>query len=167
MTDMIRLSVLQRHYQRLLNQCIACDDTTGRLLSRHRDLLRLAPADIPGAGIMLVPAFLLLTSPVDCGGQMVPLPVIRFTPLCPWNSILTNEVRRLGMRDDTAVYRHLPPYERETLALVIFSELLASHHHQPVPDIIDWQRTNPEHHWLVEEYLFFAFYDQWGYAPQI
>lgn len=41
MNDMIPLSALQRHYQRFLNKCVARDDTTGRLLSRHRDLLRV------------------------------------------------------------------------------------------------------------------------------
>ncbi|WP_250870325.1 hypothetical protein [Hafnia paralvei] len=166
MNDMIPLSALQRHYQRLLNQCIACDNTTGRLLSRHRDLLRVVPADISGIGIMLVPAFLLPSSQADCGERLVPRSTILFTPETPWSSVLTREVHRLGLRDFTAAYRHLSPYQREAQALVVFSALLANRQHQPIPDITDWQRTNPEHHRLVDEYLFFAFYDQWRDIPK-
>ncbi|HII3142849.1 TPA: hypothetical protein ACY3HI_001164 [Citrobacter braakii] len=165
MNDMIPLSALQRHYQRFLNKCVARDDTTNRLLSRHRDLLRVVPADISGIGIMLVPAFLLPTSPTDCGQWLVPRPVIRFTPETPWSSILNSEVHRLGLRDYTAVYCHLSPYQREAQALVALSALLANHQHQPMPDITDWQDANPEHHRLVDEYLFFAFYDEWSDAP--
>ncbi|EEU9073091.1 hypothetical protein KQL11_004814 [Salmonella enterica] len=166
MNDMIPLSVLQRHYQRLLNKCVACDDTTGRLLSRHRDLLRVVPANISGIGIMLVPAFLLPTSPADCGERLVPRPAIRFTSETPWNSILTSEVHRLGLRDYTTAYRHLSPYQREAQAQMVFSALLTNHPHPPEPDINDWLRTNPEHHRLVDEYLFFAFYDQWRDIPK-
>ncbi|EBS6881419.1 TPA: hypothetical protein N1415_003048 [Salmonella enterica subsp. enterica serovar 4,[5],12:i:-] len=166
MDDMIPLSVLQRHYQRLLNKCVACDDTTGRLLSRHRDLLRVVPANISGIGIMLVPAFLLPTSPADCGERLVPRPAIRFTSETPWNSILTSEVHRLGLRDYTTAYRHLSPYQREAQAQMVFSALLTNHPHPPEPDINDWLRTNPEHHRLVDEYLFFAFYDQWRDIPK-
>ena len=165
MNDMIPLSALQRHYQRLLNKCVTCDDTTGRLLSRHRDLLRVVPANISGLGIMLVPAFLLPTSPADCGERLTPRSAIRFTSEMPWSSVLTSEVHRLGGRDYTAAYRHLSPYQREAQALVVFSALLANYQHQPIPDITDWQRTNPEHYRLVDEYLFFAFYDQWRDSP--
>ncbi|NBD83336.1 hypothetical protein GV761_19065 [Citrobacter werkmanii] len=162
---MIPLSALQRHYQRLLNKCVACDDTTGRLLSRHRDLLRVVPADISGGGIMLVPAFLLPTSPTDRGERLIPHSAIRFTPETPWSSILTSEVHRLGLRDYTVAYRHLSPYQREAQALVVFSELLANHQRQPILDITDWQSTDLEHHRLMDEYLFFAFYDQWRDTP--
>ncbi|EMK0352516.1 MULTISPECIES: hypothetical protein [Citrobacter] len=166
MNDMIQLSALQRHYQRLLNKCVTRDDTTGRLLSRHRDLLRVVPADISGIGIMLVPTFLLPTSPADCGERLVPRSAIRFTSETPWSSILTSEVHRLGLRDYTAAYSHLSPYQREAQALVVFSALLTNHPHSPEPDINDLQRTNPEHHQLVDEYLFFAFYDQWCDIPK-
>lgn len=166
MNGMIPLSALQRHYQRLLNKCLARDDTTGRLLSRHRDLLRVAPANISGIGIMLVPAFLLPTSPADCGEWLVPPRLaIFFTPDSPWSSVLTSEVLRLELRDYTAAYCHLSLYQREAqAAAVVFSTLLANRQHQPISDITDWKRTNPEHHRLVDEYLFFAFYDEWRYA---
>ncbi|MBW9467936.1 hypothetical protein [Enterobacter roggenkampii] len=166
MNDMIPLSALQRHYQRLLNKCVARDDTTGRLLSRHRDLLKVVPADISGTGIILVPAFLLPTSPADCGERLVPRPAIRFTSEMPWSSILTSEAHRLGLRDYTAAYRHLSPYQREAQALVVFSALLANRQHQPIPDSTDWQSANPEPYRLVDEYLFFAFYDQWCDIPK-
>ena len=161
MNDMIPLSALQRHYQRLLNKCVARDDATGRLLSRHRDLLRVVPADISGIGIMLVPAFLLPTSPADCSERLTPRSAIRFMPETPWSSVLTSEVHRLGLRDYTTAYRHLSPYQREAQALAVFSALLANRQHQPIPDITNWQSANPEHYRLVDEYLFFAFYHQW------
>ena len=166
MNDMIPLSAVQRHYQQFLNKCVTCDDVTGRLLSRHRDLLRVVHANISGIGIMLVPAFLLPSSQADCGERLVPRSTILFTPETPWSSVLTREVHRLGLRDFTAAYRHLSPYQREAQALVVFSALLANRQHQPIPDITDWQRTNPEHHRLVDEYLFFAFYDQWRDIPK-
>ncbi len=166
MNDMIPLSALQRHYQRLLNKCVARDDATGRLLSRHRDLLRVVPADISGIGIMLVPAFLLPTSPVDCGERLAPRSAIRFTSETPWGSVLISEAHRLGLRNYTTAYRHWSPYQREAQALVIFSALLANRQHPPESDINDWQRTNPEHHRLVDEYLFFAFYNQWRDIPK-
>ncbi|EJY6447370.1 hypothetical protein OGT34_005485 [Salmonella enterica] len=166
MTGMISLPALQRHYQRLLNKCVTCNDATGRLLFRHRDLLRVVPANISGIGIMLVPAFLLPTSPADCGERLVPRPAIRFTSETPWSSILTSEVHRLGLRDYTTAYRHLSPYQREAQAQMVFSVLLTNHPHPPEPDINDWLRTNPEHHRLVDEYLFFAFYDQWRDIPK-
>lgn len=165
MTDMISHSALQRHYQRLLNKCVTCDDVTGRLLSRHRDLLRVVPADISGIGIMLVPAFLLPISPADCGERLVPRSAIRFTSETPWSSILTSEVHRLGLRDYTTAYRHLSPYQREAQALMVFSALLANRQHLPEPDITDWQSANPGPRWEVDEYLFFAFYHQWSDVP--
>lgn len=165
MNDMIPLSALQRHYQRLLNKCVARDDATGRLLSRHRDLLRVVPADISGIGIMLVPAFLLPTSPVDCGERLAPRSAIRFTSETPWSSILTSEAHRLGLRNYTTAYRHWSPYQREAQALVIFSALLANRQHPPEPDITDWQSVNPGPRWEVDEYLFFAFYHQWSDVP--
>ena len=86
-------------------------------------------------------------------------------PETPWSSVLTSEVHRLGLRDYTTAYRHLSPYQREAQALAVFSALLANRQHQLMRGIIDWQSANLEHHRLVDEYLFFAFYDQWRDTP--
>lgn len=113
MSHRIPLSTLIRTSQRRMNQCIARDARTGSPLRRHRHFLQITSIYIAGYGSMLFPAFLLSALPGCMPGDNATLTTSdagTFESHCPWYSMLTAEINRLGLPDVTEEIRHLPPY---------------------------------------------------------
>ncbi|UCB32260.1 hypothetical protein J9874_02822 [Duffyella gerundensis] len=168
MPDHIPLSTLIRTSQRRMNQCIALDARTGSPLRRHSHFLQVTSIYIAGYGSMLFPAFLLPALP-DCrpgDEETLTIPdASKFESQCPWYSILTAEVNRLGLPDVTREIRQLSPLQREEYALVIFSRLaVRSSLHEP-SDLTQWRHNHQTLSRLTEEHLFFTFYNQWPESP--
>lgn len=98
-------------------------------------------------------------------------------PSSPWFSLLENECRRAGpphlVQQMTAIRNGIPcPYLREWLGLAGFDHLAKGRDISlffdflNTPDVAEnqlrhWNQLNPEASQLIEDYLFFAFYNQW------
>lgn len=168
MSHRITLSILIRTIQRRMNQCIARDPRAGAPLRRHRHFLQVTSICIAGYGSMLFPAFLLPALPDSMPGDNATLTTSdtgTFESQCPWYSILTAEINRLGLPDVTRRIRYLSPLQREEYALVIFSRLaVRSSFHVP-PDLTQWRHSHQTLSHLTEEHLFFTFYNQWPDSP--
>lgn len=168
MADRISLSTLIRSNQRRMNQCIARDARTGSPLRRHRHFLQVTSIYIAGYGAILFPKFLLPALPGCTPGDKETLTSSgagTFESQCPWYSILTEEIDRLGLPDITRRICHLSPLQREEYALVIFSTLaVRSSFHAP-SDLTQWRRSHQYLSCLTEEHLFFTFYNQWTEHP--
>lgn len=114
MLDCISLSTLIRTSQRRTNQCIARDASIGSPLRRHRHFLQVPSICIAGYGSMLFPVFLLSVPPYCIPGdnEVLTMPGVgAFESQCPWYSILTAEIDRLGLLDFTCRIRHLTPIQ--------------------------------------------------------
>lgn len=168
MPELISLSTLIRINQSRMNQCIARDARTGSPLRRHRHFLQVTSICIAGYGSMLFPAFLLVALPDFIAGDNETLTTAgagTFEPQCPWYSILTAEIDRLGLPDVTRRIRYLSPLQREEHALVIFNRLaMRSSFHVP-PDLTQWRHSHQTLSRLTEEHIFFTFYNQWPDSP--
>jgi len=112
---------------------------------------------------MMFPAFLLPALP-DCipgDDEALTLAVIStFESQCPWYSILTAEIDRLGLPGVTEEIRHLSPLQLEEYALVIFSRLAVRLSFHPPSDLTQWRHNHQTLSRLTDEYLFFTFYNQ-------
>lgn len=154
--------------QRRMNQCIARDARTGSPLRRHRHFLQVTSIYIASYGSMLFPAFLLSALP-DCmpgdNATLTTSDVGAFESQCPWYSMLTAEINRLGLPDVTREFRHLSPLQREELALVIFSRLAVRPSFHAPSDLMRWRHSHQTLSRLTEEHLFFTFYNQWPDSP--
>lgn len=164
MSDLISLSALMRMNQRRMNQCITRDAITGTPLRRHRHYLQVTLIHLAGYGSMLFPAFLLTALP-NCipadDRALTTADTGVFEPEAPWYSILSREIHRLGLVDVTEEFCHLHPMQREEYALVMFSRLAITPSARLPSDLTQWQENHPHLTALTEEYLFFAFYNQW------
>lgn len=168
MPERISLSTLIRINQRRMNQCIARDARTGSPLRRHRHFLQVTSIYIAGYGSMLFPAFLLPALPDCMPGDEETLTTPDASTLesqCPWYSILTAEIDRLGLPDVARRIRHLSPLQREECALVIFSRLAVRPSFHPPSDLTQWRNNHQTLSRLTEEHLFFTFYNQWPDHP--
>lgn len=164
MSHRIPLSTLIRTSQRRMNQCIARDARTGSPQRRHRHFLQVTSICIAGYDSMLFPAFLLPALPGCMPGDdeaLITSGISTFESQCPWYSILTAEINRLGLPDVTQEIRHLSPLQREEYALVIFSRLAVRPSFHPPSDLTQWRRSHQTLYHLTEEHLFFTFYNQW------
>lgn len=168
MPEHISLSTLIRTSQHRMNQCIAFDGSTGAPLRRHRHFLQVKSICIAGYGPMLFPAFLLPALPDCMPGDNATLTTSdtgTFESQCPWYSILTAEINRLGLPDVTRRIRYLSPLQREEHALVIFSRLAVRSSFHVLPDLTQWRHSHQTLSRLTEEHLFFTFYNQWPDSP--
>lgn len=164
MPNRITLFTLIRTSQRRMNQCIARDARTGSPLRHHRHFLQVTSIYIAGYGSMLFPAFLLSALPGCMPGDNATLTasdVGTFESQCPWYSILTAEINRLGLPDVTQEIRHLSPLQLEEYALVIFSRLAVRLSFNPPSALTQWRHNHQTLSRLTEEHLFFTFYNQW------
>ncbi|MEA9395730.1 hypothetical protein [Lelliottia amnigena] len=140
----LSLRHLRQHYQQELNQCTACDDSTGQLLRRHRHYLQLTQVCLPdGTGFrspVLFPRFITTLAPwhrrsrmrqirscdeIDIHGSELPF----LNPSSPWFSLLQNECDRVGASATSLmmsrIRRTLHDNDlRETFALVYYRNLL-------------------------------------------
>ena len=143
--------------QRRMNQCIARDARTGSPLRRHRHFLQVTSINIAGYGSMLFPAFLLPALPDCMPGDDETLTTSdagTFESHCPWYSMLTAEINRLGLPDVTQEIRHLSPLQLEEYALVIFSRLAVRPSFHPPSDLTQWRHNHQTLSRLTEEHLF-------------
>lgn len=168
MLHRIPLSTLIRISQRRMNQCIALDARTSSPLRRHSHFLQVTSIYIAGYGSMMFPAFLLPALPDCMPGDDEALTlagISTFESQCPWYSILTAEIDRLGLPDVTREIRQFSPLQREEYALIIFSRLaVRSSLHEP-SDLTQWRHNHQTLSRLTEEHLFFTFYNQWPDHP--
>lgn len=168
MSHRIPLSTLIRTSQRRMNQFIARDARMGSPLRRHSHFLQVTSICIAGYGSMLFPAFLLPALPGCMPGDNTTLTTpdaSTFESQCPWYSMLTAEINRLGLPDVTQEIRHLSPLQLEEYALVIFSRLAVRPSFHPPSDLTQWRHNHQTLSRLTEEYLFFTFYNQWPDHP--
>lgn len=142
----LSLKHLRQYYQQELNQCMACDESTGQLLRRHRHYLQLTHVCLPdGTGFcspVLFPRFITALAPAcqhwrsrirqirncdesDIHGSELPF----LNPSSPWFSLLQNECDRVGSRTTrlmmSRIRRTLHDNKlREAFALVYYRHLL-------------------------------------------
>jgi hypothetical protein len=154
--------------QRRMNRCITHDAITGTPLRRHRHYLQVASIHLADYGAMLFPAFLLTALPDCIPGDNKTLTTADagvFEPEAPWYSILSREIYRLGLVDVAREIHYMSPMQREEYALVMFSRLAITPSARLPSDLTQWQANHPHLTALTEEYLFFAFYNQWPDCP--